>query len=387
MKTEFLYYADVHETEFTGTVLSCEKDEKKGLYKVVLDRTAFFPEQGGQKADRGTLDGQEIVDVTIKNDVISHLVKEPVEEGKVISGSVDWERRFDFMQQHTGEHMLSGLVHKRFGWDNVGFHLSETETTLDFSGPVPFEVLDELETEVNRLIFKNLPVKVGFPEAEILKTLDYRSKLELTENVRIVEIPGVDMCACCAPHVDSTAQVGMLKIIEAQNYKGGVRLHIACGMRALKDMRGKQKNIEEISVLLSAKQNEVAEAVKRLKEKAGEADAQKAALGKKLLSLEAAMLPGPETSSDAVLFTGEADQNAMRQTVNGLMERYSGLVGVFSGNEESGWRFILGSSSIDCGALAGELRKKGFKCGGGKGFLQGSASGTEEALREVLECR
>ena len=387
MKTEVIYYQDAHQTEFTGTVLSCEKDEKSGNWLAVLDRTAFFPEQGGQKADRGVLGGRAVVDVRVKNDIITHVLDGPVEAGKEVSGSVDWARRFDFMQQHTGEHMLSGCVHARFGYDNVGFHLSEHETTLDFSGPITKEELLSLEDQVNRAIWADLPVKKSFPPEEVLKTLEYRSKLELTHDIRIVEIPGIDICACCAPHCDTTAQVGLMKITDVMNYKGGVRLHIACGQRALDDFRKKQENVQEISALLCTKQEETAAAVRRFMEKEAEEAGRLGALKRRILEMEAAALPSPEESRHALLFTDDADGNAMRHTVNGLMERYPGLCGVFCGSDAEGWRFTLGSGSIDLVKLMGELRKQGFKGGGKNPMVQGSTELSAEQIREALLCR
>ncbi len=384
-KTEELYYQDVRQTEFDAEVLSCVADEKAGVYRAVLNRTAFFPEQGGQKSDRGEVGGCEVFDVRVKGGVITHFLCGSLEVGTVVTGSVDWARRFDFMQQHTGEHIFSGLVHARFGYDNVGFHLSETETQLDFSGPIPESALSEIEEAANRAVWENLPVRISIPESEALKSLEYRSKLALTENVRIVDIPGVDRCACCAPHLDSTGQVGLIKLVAAMNYKGGVRLHIACGLRALRDYGEKQKRGEEISHLLSAKQEEIADAVHQLKQKEAEAEARCSVLGKKLLELTAAALPAPERSRHALIFTDNAvSPNAMRETVNQLMERYSGCSAVFAGSDSEGWRFTLGSRQVDCAALADVLRKAGFRCGGTKGFLQGSSACPEAQIRELL---
>ena len=384
MKTEELYYKDVHRTEFTAEVLSCTADKKNGTFLAVLDRTAFFPEQGGQKSDRGTLGEAEVLDAHVKGGIITHVLDRPLEEGSTVTGKVDWARRFDFMQQHTGEHMLSGRVHARFGYDNVGFHLSETETTLDFSGPIDAEALKELELEVNRAIWADIPVKTGFPEEEVLKNLDYRSKLELTHDVRIVEIPGIDVCACCAPHCDTTAQVGIMKITDVMNYKGGVRLHIACGQRALSDYGRKQDAVDAVSVLLSAKREEIAEAVKKHLEKENRTEGALAETGRKLLEAYAAALPSPEESRHALLFVESADQNTMRRTMNGLAERYEGISGVFCGSDADGYRFVLGSRNIDCKTLAAELRKAGFKCGGSDIFLQGSTGCTAEAIRQEL---
>ena len=384
MKTEELYYQDTHRTEFDASVLSCVPDEKNKVFLAVLDRTAFFPEQGGQKSDLGILGGARVLDVRIRDGVITHVLDSPLREGAAVTGNVDWNRRFDFMQQHTGEHMFSGLVHARFGYDNVGFRLSEGLTQLDFSGPVPAEALAEIEEEVNEAVWKDLPVITGYPEPEVLKNLEYRSKLDLTEGVRIVEIPGIDRCACCAPHVDSTGQVGLLKIISAMNYKGGTRLYIVCGKRALKDYGKLKESVQGISVLLSAKQEEVFDAVSALKKKEQENWSRLVRLEEELLRVQAEALPSPETVRNAFLFTECPDQNVLRREVNSLMERYDGITGVFTGTDGEGYRFVLGSRNIDLKAMLPGLRARGFKCGGGKEQVQGSATLTEAEIRSLF---
>ena len=238
-----LYYEDVHMTEFEATVTECIYDEKKKIYKVVLDRTAFFPEEGGQVADTGTLTFAcnnssafctlPLLDAHIKNDIIYHYVEQEIPVGTTVRGCVDWCRRFDFMQQHSGEHIISGLVNKYYGYDNVGFHLGLQEVTLDFNGVLTLEQLREMEEKANEAVWKNLPVIITYPSSEELLSMEYRSKLDLTENVRIVTIPGYDVCACCAPHVDTTGQIGIIKITNVQSHRGGVRVNILCGNRAL----------------------------------------------------------------------------------------------------------------------------------------------------------
>lgn len=383
-KTEELYYIDVRRTEFTARVLSCTEDEKRKCYRVILDRSAFFPEQGGQNSDQGMLGGAKVLEVHIRDGIITHFVSAPLPEGEEIEGQVDWARRFEFMQQHSGEHMLSGLVHARFGYDNVGFHLGETETQLDFSGPITQSELQELEEQVNAALWQNLPVRVYYPDAEELQKLDYRSKLELTENVRLVEIPGVDLCACCAPHVERTAEIGIVKIVDCINYKGGVRIHIACGIRALRDYAQKQTAVEAISRCLSVKRGEVSEAVRDLRQKLGETEAVCAGLGRQLLECRANELPAAGERRHALLFTEQADPGAMRNIVNARAEQYAGVVAVFSGADTSGWSFVLGSGAVDCAELAKLLRTKGFKCGGTKSYLQGSAPLTEQEIRTLF---
>nr|MBQ8252982.1 alanyl-tRNA editing protein [Lachnospiraceae bacterium] len=209
--TRKLFYEDIHMTTFQATVISCDvigasektEENKEPLYRLLLDSTAFFPEEGGQSADIGTINGQDVLDVQIEKDLIYHTVKEPVAVGEIIEGQVNWKQRFDFMQQHSGEHILSGIVHERFGYNNVGFHLSTREVTLDFDGALDSEQLKDIELAANRVIWLNLPIEISYPENSELAALSYRSKIEIDGRVRIVTIPGVDVCACCAPHTET----------------------------------------------------------------------------------------------------------------------------------------------------------------------------------------
>lgn len=381
---EKLFYQDTHMIDFEASVLECIQ-EADGRFRILLDRTAFFPEEGGQGADSGTLGDLKILDVQIKKDLIYHYVAKPLKEGSQVKGHVDWAQRFDYMQQHTGEHIISGLVHSEYGYDNVGFHLGAEEVTLDFNGTLHLEQMREIERAANRVIWRNLPVLVSFPPSEVLAKLEYRSKLALTENVRIVEIPGVDVCACCAPHVESTGQIGMIKVVNIQSHRGGVRVNILCGERALSDYSQRQDSVGAISVLLSAKQDKVTEAVKRLKEESLQAKERANDLQAKLLALQVDALPSPEYSPNAVLFTGELDAIAVRNTVNGLCARYPGYCAVFSGDEASGYRYIVGSASSDCREIARLLRERfGAKGGGSAPMVQGSIHAAKDEILSLF---
>ena len=261
--TEKLYDKDSHLKEFEGTVLSCEKSGEK--YAVTLNGTAFFPEGGGQRSDRGCIGDAYISDVQIKNGEILHFADKPLNIGQVYNCKIDFDFRFRNMQNHSGEHIISGIVHKLFGFNNVGFHLG-AEMTVDFDGELTRRQLDEIEDLANKAVYENLPVKAYYPSDEELKNLDYRSKLDLKENVRIVEIKGVDVCACCAPHVKATGEIGVIKILDFEKYKGGVRLLVKCGRDALCDYREKYESVLEISNLLSAKRFDVSNAVSKLNE-------------------------------------------------------------------------------------------------------------------------
>ncbi len=377
-----LFYEDINITDFTATVVSCEPAEDGKQHRILLDATAFFPEEGGQSADKGTLNDLTVFDVQIQNDLIYHYVAEPLTAGSTVTGHVDWEQRFDFMQQHSGEHIVSGLVHNRFGYNNVGFHLSCNEVTLDFNGELTPEQLREIELRANEIIYQNLPVEISYPSKEELSTLSYRSKIEIEGQVRIVTIPGVDICACCAPHVATTGAIGMIKIVGCQSHRGGVRLTILCGKRALADYNKKQDSVTAVSVALSAKQDLIAEAVQKLKEDILRQQERINTLQAQLLELSVSTLPAPSEQENAILFVDRMDTIAIRNTVNQLVERYNGYCGVFSGDEETGYSFIVGSKTKDCKELAQTLRNElGAKCGGNTPMIQGSVIATQNKIQ------
>lgn len=398
-----LFYEDTHILDFTATVEACILDEQCNLYCVALDKTAFFPEEGGQLADKGTLSltasvdriteentapessPLDVLDVHIKGNIIYHYVASPLPVGSIVTGHVDWGRRFDFMQQHSGEHIISGLIHSYFGLDNVGFHLGLEEVTLDMNGELTSEQLRMIEQKANEIIWQNLPVQILYPKSEELEQMDYRSKLDLTENVRIVVIPNVDTCACCAPHVDSTGQIGCIKITGFMRHRGGIRINILCGNRALADYRKKQDSVTDISTQLSAKQDAVADAVARLREENSRQKEQYHQLQGKMLKLALAALPTPEECNHAILFLEDINDITMRNAINELVTKYSGYCGIFIGNDEIGYRFIIGSSNRDCRELAqilrGNLQAKG---GGSSPMIQGSIQAPQEAIQTLL---
>ena len=379
-----LYYEDIHITHFKATVISCEPAETGDVYRVVLDATAFFPEEGGQSADIGTIDGQDVLDVQIENERIYHTVKEAIATSKTVECHVDWTQRFDFMQQHSGEHILSGIVHERFGYNNVGFHLSTREVTMDFDGVLDRTQLRDIELAANRVVWLNLPVEISYPSGEELATLSYRSKMEIDGQVRLVSIPGVDVCACCAPHVDSTCQIGLIKIVSCQSYKGGVRLTIACGQRALNDYRKKHDHASTIAQAMSVKQDQVVDAFEKLRGENQSLQERIHLLQAKYLSMALSTLPAPTQSRNAVLFTDITDNVAIRNAVNELTGRYAGYCALFFG-EENNYRFILGSSREDCNEMAKKFRTSlGAKCGGNSLMIQGSVACSKNDLLSLF---
>ena len=384
-KTVRLYDQGAYATEFEAEVLACEEVEKKEkkVYQVWLDQTLFFPEEGGQSPDMGTIDGIKVLDVQIKDEVITHTLAAPLAVGTMVKGVVDWKHRFYNMQQHSGEHIFSGIVHNRFGYDNVGFHLSDSIVTMDFNGVITAEDIEEIETEVNQAIIENIPVEVSYPTKEELKVLEYRSKIEIEGQVRIVTIPGYDVCACCAPHVRRTGEIGMLKVMNVQSYKGGVRISILCGFRALEAFRQKADIITELMAQFSTNQEALVENVTKLKNTNQTMKNQLASAKQELMEYKVAAIP--EDSENAILFESDLDTPVVRNVVNGLVEQFTGICAVFVGNDESGYQFIVGSKNKDCRAIAAALREKLSARGGGSDkMIQGSVAASQLQIEELL---
>ena len=382
MTTEKLYYIDSHLFDFEATVLDCRQVEKG--WAVILDRTAFFPEGGGQLADTGFIGAAPVRDVQEQGGEILHFCGEALPVGAHLPCRVEREQRLVRMQNHSGEHIVSGLAHKRYGCENVGFHMGEDCMTIDFDRELSWQQLMEIETLANEAVRENLPVLCSFPEGEVLQTLEYRSKLDLTENVRIVEIPGIDRCACCAPHVERTGEIGLIKILDAERHRGGVRLSLCCGMLALRDYRVKQENIAAISQALSAKRQETAEAVSRLLSEQQKNKERIAALSMELARLKAEDCPA--TEGNLCVFDNVLDEVALRELVNLLMEKCDGIAAAFSGSDETGYRYIMGSRQVDLRRCAKELNRLIDGRGGGKPrMIQGSAAASSARIREAME--
>ena len=389
--TEKLFYKDSYTKEFQARVLSCT--ECKESYQAVLTRTAFFPEGGGQSADTGffyTEDGREIpvTDVQEKDGIVFHYITSPVKEGEEIKGKLDFEERFSKMQQHTGEHIISGLVNRHFGYHNVGFHLGTEEVTMDYDGILTQEDLEQIEMEANQAVAENIPVVVLYPSEEELKNITYRSKIEIEGQVRIVQIPGYDSCACCAPHVKETGSIGLVKIVGAIHYKGGMRVSMLCGFRALSDYRMKERNVVKISNLLSAKQEDTAHAVERLGQEVNRQKEKIKNLQQRYVELcleEAGNQAKTDPEKNILLFVEELDAGARRNFVNAAMDMTEGYAGVFVGNDEEGYQYVLGSRSRDIQDAGKKLNNRFQGKGGGRPpMIQGSLNGKEQALKEFI---
>ena len=374
--TEKLFYKDSHMQMFQAIVQECCKDGEN--YKIRLDRTAFFPEGGGQYADHGTLNEYEVHDVQEEQGDVWHYTSHPFEAGDVVEGKIDWQERFEKMQQHTGEHIISGLVHARFGYNNVGFHLGDDSCTMDFDGEISKEELAEIEWKANEAVVKNLEVQVTYPSKEEL------------EKIRIVTIPGYDVCACCAPHVKTTGEIGQIKLTNAQRYKGGVRITMLCGFRALCDYRQKLSATRQISASLCAKENETAEAVEHLKE---ENNALKQELDRqKKMLLEYKVKEVDPTQKIVCLFEEGLDGEGPRFLMNQVLEKQHDICAVFNRQPETSeegklsYRYVIGSKTLDMRLLVKELNSQFRGRGGGKPeMVQGSLFGDEESLRGWIQ--
>ncbi|MBQ7676635.1 MAG: hypothetical protein IJT32_00215 [Lachnospiraceae bacterium] len=434
MPTIKLYDDDAYTTTFSAKVLSCtpadtlqnEPDDSTCRYAIELDRTAFFPEEGGQTPDRGAItitgdghipdaaasadgpythgstDGScahksvnspcayesgegcvRVLDVQLADDTILHFCDAPLPAGALVTGRIDWPHRYSNMQQHTGEHIFSGIVHSALGYDNVGFHLSDNIVTMDYNGAITDEQIADFEQRANEWIFKNVPVTACYPSVDDLCATDYRSKDGIRGAVRIVTIEGCDICACCAPHVASTGEVGILKVIDRTPYKGGIRLSILCGMRALLDYREKQNTLTALSRLLSKPMGELAARTEALFAERDDLK-QQLYLAKKE-QLDAMVAAVPVAQNNVCLFISSCDMNLARKTVNLLTEAHPGYCAICVGTDTGGYSFILGSAEGRANEAADMLRKRlSAKCGGKDAMIQGSIHASADAIRELF---
>lgn len=375
--TEKLYYSDGHLSRFTARVTSCERED--GTWAVKLDRSAFFPGGGGQEADKGVLSDMKLLGLREEGEDIVHLTPAPLEPGALVEGRIDWPLRFSRMQGHSGEHILSGTVHRLFGYDNVGFHMGEEAITIDFSGELSREDLSRAELEANRAIWRDVPVRTLLPTPGELAAMDYRSKKELTGQVRIVEIEGVDLCACCAPHVSHSGEVGLLKIIDSMRHRGGTRLTLLCGEAALLDYEALHENNAAVSAALSAKRLETGGAIARVMAEQEERRAELTKLKRELLQLKAAALRPTEGS--ICIFESDIDMITLRELVNAGSELAGKVCAGFAGTDGD-YKYIIGSRSVPLRARAKEINAAIDGRGGGSDAM---IQGTSRARREDIE--
>ena len=264
METKQLYYVNSHTSRFSAQVLSCEKTDKG--FAIILDQTAFYPEGGGQAADTGMLGSARVLDVREQNEAIVHFCDSALPVDTCVEGVIDYDLRFDRMQQHSGEHIVSGLINARYGYHNTGFHMGTESTTIDFDGVIPAEDLPTIELQANEAVWKNLTVNCWFPSPEELPQVTYRTKRALPWPVRIVQVPGYDSCACCGTHVVCTGEIGLIKLLSAIPFRGGTRMEMACGKRALAILNSAYDQNRQVSQAFSAKMQETGEAARKMNE-------------------------------------------------------------------------------------------------------------------------
>ena len=361
METRKLYYEDCHQKTFTAQVLGCEETEKG--WAVALDQTAFYPEGGGQACDLGVLGDAKVLDVREKGETIVHLCDKPL--SGTVTGSIDWARRFDQMQQHAGEHIVSGLIHGKYGWHNVGFHVGADVVTIDFDGPIPAEELAEIEKQANEAIWQNLGIRCWYPAEDELPNISYRSKKALPWPVRIVEVPGIDRCACCGVHVKKTGEIGLIKLFSCVKFHQGVRIEMACGGRALDILSRVYEQNRQVSQAFSAKIMETGAAARKMNEALAAEKFRATALEKQVF---ASVAEGYRNSGNVLHFADDLTPGAVRELADAIASACGGTAAVFSGGS-----VCLVHKSGDVKELGAQMAKALDGRGGGKpGFFQGS---------------
>ena len=373
---ERLYEANSFLTSFDAVVESCVQG-KKG-YDIILNQTAFYPEGGGQPYDTGILGGVRVLEVHNRDGRVVHTCDGALEAGSAVSGEIDWERRFDLMQQHSGEHIVSGMAHAKWGCDNVGFHLGSDVVTIDLNVLLTPEQLQELEADVNRYLWEDHPIEIAYPSREELETIDYRSKKELTGQVRIVTFPGADCCACCGTHVRSSGQVGLVKLLSMEKFRDGVRIQLVCGGRALGYFSALQAQNAQVSHLLSAKVFETGAAVERLTEEAAALKARCAAMEDAAFARLAEEHRG---KGDVLLFEDGLSPDSLRRLCDAVLHTCGGRCACFSGSEEAGYKYAIGQLGGQLRELTKQLNQALSGRGGGKpDFVQGSVQASQAEI-------
>ncbi len=383
METEKLYYQDCHMTQAQATVLSCQSG--KTGWEVVLDRTVFYPEGGGQACDVGTLDNVRVLCVRESGEQILHVCDGPLTPGQQVIAAIDWERRFDQMQQHAGEHIVSGIIHARYGYHNVGFHVGSDVVTIDFDGMIPPEALAQIEQEANRAIWKNLQLRCWYPSREELPSVAYRSKKDLPWPVRIVQIPGYDTCACCGVHVQHTGQIGLIKLLSCVKFHQGVRIEMACGGRALDLLCRVYEENRQVSQAFSAKILETGAAARKMNEMLSAEKFRATGLERQLFD---AIARDFANKGDVLYFAENCQSSALRELADRLAQSCGGTAAVFSGSDEAGYSVCLVNKSADVKALGQAMNAALSGRGGGKpGFFQGSVRATRAQIEAFFRAQ
>ena len=377
METRKLYYEDCHLAAFSARVVSCEQSEKG--WQVVLDATAFYPEGGGQACDLGLLAGVRVLDVREKGETVVHLCDGPLPVGETVEGAIDYERRFDLMQQHSGEHIVSGIVHEWFGYHNVGFHMGADLVTIDFDGPIPAADLARIELEANRAVWANRALHIWYPSEEELPTVGYRSKRALPWPVRVVEVPGYDKCACCGTHVAMTGEIGIIKLFSCVKFHEGVRIEMACGGRALRYLTAAYEQNRQVSQAFSAKILETGEAARRMNEQLAAEKFRAAGLQKQVFT---SVAEGCRDAGNILRFENDLAPAQVRELCDAIGQVCGGMAAVFSGRDEAGYSYCLMERGGDLRSFNKAMTAALNGRGGGKPEYQ---QGSVKADRTVIE--
>ena len=378
--TEKLYYEDAYISNFSATVLEIEKTDRG--YLVVLDRTAFFPEEGGQSADTGYIGDARVIDVTEHGGVIYHLTAtRPT--AITVSCSLDFDERFEKMQLHSAEHILCGIIHKMFGLDNVGFHLGDDEVTFDISSPLTRDQLDAVESAACEAVFRNIRIETSFPTQDELSAIQYRSKLDILDNVRLVKIGDVDTCACCAPHVLYTGEIGAIKLLHAERHRGGMRIWMCAGRRAVLDYRNKFENISRVSALLSVPARDTADALERyIAETEKLKFLLKSARSKYAEALAAGVTP---TDGNLVAYIEDGGVEELRSFVNSAIDKVGGVLVALCGTDGD-YKYLIASRDRDLSSDVKEYNAALSGRGGGRGgAVQGSFAAPLSKIKAYFE--
>ena len=377
METRKLYYEDCHMTDFSARVVSCEQSEKG--WQVVLEATAFYPEGGGQACDLGLLGGVRVLDVREKGETVVHLCDGPLPVGETVEGAIDYERRFDLMQQHSGEHIVSGIVHEWFGYHNVGFHMGADLVTIDFDGPIPAADLARIELEANRAVWANRALHIWYPSEEELPTVGYRSKRALPWPVRVVEVPGYDKCACCGTHVAMPGEIGIIKLFSCVKFHEGVRIEMACGGRALRYLTAAYEQNRQVSQAFSAKILETGEAARRMNEQLAAEKFRAAGLQKQVFT---SVAEGCRDAGNILRFENDLAPAQVRELCDAIGQVCGGMAAVFSGSDEAGYSYCLMERGGDLRSFNKAMTAALNGRGGGKPEYQ---QGSVKADRTVIE--
>ena len=374
--TRKLYYEDCHMSRFQAQVTGCEKCEKG--YEIRLDATAFYPEGGGQACDLGTLNGVQVLDVREREEEILHLCEAPLEVSSTVEGVIDYDRRFDLMQQHTGEHIVSGIINRRYGFHNVGFHMGSAMIEIDFDGVVPAEDLRSIEQEANSALWQNLPVRCWYPSEEELPHVFYRTKRALPWPVRIVQVPEFDSCACCGVHVARTGEVGLIKLFSVVPLRGGCRIEMSCGARAMKLLNQAFDQNRLVSQAFSAQWFETGEAARKMNEALSGEKFRMAQLQKRIFEMIAEDYVNFE---NVVYFEQDLDSAQVRMLADAIAQRCDGTVAVFSGTEEEGYAYAMVDHKNDLRTFGKEMTAALNGRGGGKpNFQQGRVAAKRQEI-------